>query len=127
MGILEDTDERLHEWSLWVRTPDGYRLSWASATPFGRFIVPDPVPPREFVDYERAAQVDAVLAKLPSRMRFILKVHYLDGSPTQAKARRMGVSRHAYMVKLTRLQFVVAYRLNPDVARCISVQTAVSA
>jgi hypothetical protein len=112
-GPLEEADDRLHEWSVWVLTPDGYALSWLSSTAFGRLIKPDPHPPREAIDYERAAQTDRVIAKLPGRIKFFIKVHYLDRSPTTSKARRLHLGREAYVNKLTRVQIIVFRRLTP--------------
>jgi hypothetical protein len=112
-GPLEEADDRLHEWSVWVLTPDGYALSWLSSTAFGRLIKPDPRPPREAIDHERAAQTDHVLAKLPGRIKFFVKVHYLDRSPTTSKARRLHLGREAYVNKLTRVQMIVYRRFTP--------------
>jgi hypothetical protein len=112
-GPLEEADDRLHEWSVWVRTPDGYRISWMTSTAFGRLIVPDPAPPSEAIDYERAALTDRAIAKLPGRIKFFIKVHYLDRSPTISKARRLHLGREAYVNKLTRVQIIVYRRLTP--------------
>jgi hypothetical protein len=112
-GPLEEADDRLHEWSLWVRTPDGYRVSWMTSTAFGRLIVPDPAPPSEAIDYERAFQTDRSLAGLPGRIKYFVKVHYLDSSPLVAKARRMRLGREAYRNRLTKVQMIVYRRLTP--------------
>jgi hypothetical protein len=112
-GPLEEADDRLHEWSLWVRTPDGYRVSWMTSTAFGRLIVPDPAPPSEAIDYERAFETDRSLAGLPGRIKYFVKVHYLDSSPMIAKARRMHLGREAYRNRLTKVQMIVFRRLTP--------------
>ena len=112
-GPLEEADDRLHEWSVWLLTPDGYRLSWMSSTAFGRLIIPDTAPPREAIDYDRALRTDIALARLPGRMKFFVKVHYLDRSPLIAKARRLHIGREAYKNRLQRLQMIVYLRLTP--------------
>ena len=113
MGPIEQADDRLHEWALWVMTPDGYRLSWMSSTAFGRLIIPEPVPPREAIDYERAFRTDNVLSKLPGRIKFFVKVHYLDRSPMISKARRLHIGREAYRNRLTKVQMILYRRLTP--------------
>ena len=124
MGPIEEADDRLHEWSVWVMTPDGYRLSWSSSTAFGRLIVPEPVPPRESIDFDRALQTDMALARLPGRIKFFVKVHYLDRSPMISKARRMHIGREAYRNRLMRVQMIVYRRLTPAGQGGKSVQGA---
>jgi len=112
VGALEDADDRLHEWSVWVRQGDGTHVGWPHSTPFGRHIKPDPQPPSEAIDVDRAAATDRVIAKLPRRMQRFLKQHYLDPSPTVAKARRAHLTREGYRTKWQRVVMIVHRHLH---------------
>lgn len=112
MGMLEDSDNRLHEWSVWVRQGDGDMVGWPRSTPFGRHIKPDPIPPREAVDPDRAAATDRVIARLPHRMQRFVKQHYLDPSPMIAKARRAHLTREGYLLKWQRVVMIVYRHLH---------------
>jgi hypothetical protein len=107
----KETDYLLDEWARWQRM-DPYTMSWPKSAPFGRYIKPDPVPAREPVDEERALATDRVLARMPRRYRFLVRMHYLDSAPIDAKARRMRMGRKAYLLLLEGVQRVVGARLD---------------
>lgn len=106
----EETDYLLEEWAHWQRS-DPSRLSWPPATPFGRLIVPDPAPPAFAVDVERALLTDRVLARLPRRYRFLVRMYYLDRAPIESKARRMRMGRRAYEMLMIGVRRVIGVRL----------------
>lgn len=112
MGPIEEADDRLHEWALWARDDAGPAISWPRSTPFGRFIKPDPRPPREVYDSDRAAATDRVIASLPRRMQRFIKQHYLDPSPMIAKARRLRLTREGYQLKWKRVLAIVFRNLH---------------
>lgn len=127
MGALEEADNRLHEWSVWVRQGDGPMIDWPRATPFGRHIKPDPMQPKEAIDPDRAAMTDKAIAKLPGRMKRFLKQHYLDPSPMIAKARRAHLTREGYQLKWQRVVMIVSRHLNFDCQGGTRAQAAISA
>jgi hypothetical protein len=125
-GPLEDADQRLYEWSVWVRQGDGDVIGWPRATPFGRHIKPDPIAPREAIDPDRAAVTDRVIAKLPHRMQRFVKQHYLDPSPMIAKARRAHLTRDGYQLKWQRVLIIVWRHLYFACQEGRNTQTAIS-
>jgi hypothetical protein len=106
-----EADLLLDEWARWQRN-DPLKMDWATATPFGRQIKPDPAPSREPIDVERAYRTDRALAKLPKRYRFLIRLHYLDHAPIDAKARRMRMGRKCYLLLIVGVQRVVGIRLD---------------
>ena len=103
-------DLLLHEWAIWSRE-DVIRCGWPHATSFGKAIKPDPAPAREPINDQRAQSTDAVIAHLPGRMRYLVKVAYLDPSPIPSKARKLRCTEHAYRKRLTSLRMAVYLRL----------------
>lgn len=106
-----EADYLLDEWARWQRA-DPLTMGWPDATPFGRQIKPDPAPSRIPIDDDRALRTDRVLAKMPARIRFIAKMHYLDLAPIDQKARRLRLGRKAYLAKIEGIKRVVAARLD---------------
>jgi hypothetical protein len=104
-------DMLLAEWARW-QSADPLEMDWPHSTAFGRHIKPDPSPPREPVDDERAYRTDRVIARLPRRYRFLIRLHYLDPAPVDSKARRLRMRRQAYLLLLTGVQRVVGARLD---------------
>lgn len=103
-------DYLLEEWARWQRETV-IHTGWPTSTPFGRHIVPDPAPSRLPVDDDRALKTDRVLAKLPGRYRFLVKLHYLDPAPIDQKARRLRLGRPGYKLLIKGVQSVVAHKL----------------
>ena len=104
-------DVLLEEWARW-QCEDVVRCGWPTATPFGRQIKPDPTPARMPIDEQRAYETDRVIARLPGRYRFLIRMHYLDPAPTDTKARRLRLGRKGYLLLLKGVQHVVAMRLD---------------
>jgi hypothetical protein len=100
----------LEEWARWQRG-DAVNIGFPHATPFGRLIKPDPSPARFPVDPDRALETDRVIAKLPQRYRFLIRMHWLDSAPIDSKARRIRLGRKAYLLLVKGLCGVVAQRL----------------
>jgi DNA-directed RNA polymerase specialized sigma24 family protein len=117
---IKATDDPLDEWARWQGV-DPLTMSWKHATSFGRMIKPDPRPAREPVDEERAIRTDKVVAKLPGRLRFLVKLHYLDRAPDEAKARRQGCSRNTYRERMRGVLAIVADRLDKDLTTAQTV------
>jgi DNA-directed RNA polymerase specialized sigma24 family protein len=113
-------DYLLEEWARWQRC-DPLTMDWSHSTAFGKCIKPDPVPAREPVDEDRALRTDRVIAKLPGRLRFLVKLHYLDSVPIDVKARRMRIAREGYKRLLEGAQRVVGERLDQPPSRRHSV------
>lgn len=107
----EEADYRLEEWARWQRA-DPLTMSWPTSTPFGRQIKPDPRPGSIAIDEQRALETDKVLAKMPRRYRFIVRLHYLDTGPIDAKAKRMGLGRKGYKALIAGIQRTIAFRLD---------------
>ena len=109
----QEADYLLAEWARW-QAGDAVYIGYPRSTPFGRFIVPDPSPSREPIQIDRALKTDRVIARLPGRYRFLVKLHYLDRAPVQVKARRLRVHEENYRKRLEGVQRTVAMRLeNP--------------
>ena len=106
-----EADYLLEEWAHWQRG-EAVDIGWPHATAFGRFIVPDPVPARFPVDDARALATDRVIARLPQRYRFLIRMHWLDPAPIDAKARRLHMGRPSYKLLVKGLCCVVALRLH---------------
>ena len=100
----------LEEWARWTRS-DGVDVGYPHATAFGRMIVPDPAPGELPVDVDRAARTDAVIAKLPRRYKFLVKLHFLDTGPVEAKARRLRMRRKSYQLLVRGVVQVVAMKM----------------
>jgi hypothetical protein len=109
-------DLLLHEWACWSRE-DVIRCGWPHATSFGKAIKPDPAPAREPINDLRAQYTDAVVARLPGRMRYLVKVAYLDPSPIPSKARKLRCTEYAYRKRLTALRAAVYLALETHMAR----------
>jgi DNA-directed RNA polymerase specialized sigma24 family protein len=105
-------DYLLEEWARWQR---------CDPLTMDKCIKPDPVPAREPVDEDRALRTDRVIAKLPGRLRFLVKLHYLDSVPIDVKARRMRIAREGYKRLLEGAQRVVGERLDQPPSRRHSV------
>lgn len=101
----------LDEWARWQRE-GALAMDWPTATPFGRQIKPDPRPATLPVDVERALRTDRVLARMPRRYRFYVRLHYLDLSPIESKARRLRMGRNAYRTLIESVQRVIGARLD---------------
>jgi len=106
-----EADLLLEEWAHWQRT-GGIDIGLPHATPFGRLIKPDPSPSRRAIDDERALATDRVLARLPHRYRFLVRLHYLDPAPIEHKARRLRIGRKSYRLLIRGVCAVVAMRLD---------------
>lgn len=106
-----EADLLLEEWAHWQRS-GGIDIGMPHATPFGRLIKPDPAPSGRAIDDERAYQTDRALARLPSRYKFLVRLHYLDPSPIDSKARRLRIGRKAYKALIHGVCRVVAMRLD---------------
>jgi len=102
-----EADYLLAEWARW-QAGDCINIGYPRSTPFGRLIKPDPMPSRVPVDEARALRTDRAIARLPGRMRFLVKVHYLDRSTIDAKARRLHVTLYAYRKKIKALQVAIS-------------------
>jgi len=102
----------LEEWAVWSRGGDAVGVGWPKATAFGRMIKPDPMPAQLPVEPDRAAKTDRVVAKLHPRRRYWVKLHFLDQSPIDAKARRVGRGREAYKTEIAAIVAYVARRLD---------------
>lgn len=107
-----EAEWRLEEWAVWARGGNLLEIGWPSAAAFAWAIKPDPSPSRLPVEPERAAQTDRVVAKLPPRRRFWVKMHYLDPAPVEAKARRVGRKKDAYRREIAAIVEFVARRLD---------------
>ena len=99
----QEADYLLAEWARWSRG-DVIRIGYPRACAFGLQIKPDPSPSREPVDDARALRTDHAIAALPGRARFLLKLHYLDGSPTDVKALRLRMGRKKYLARVEGVQ-----------------------
>lgn len=106
-----EADYLLDEWARWQRA-DPLTMGWDTATPFGRQIKPDPAPSRIPIDDARVLRTDRVLAKLPGRIRFIVRLHYLGLEPIDQKARRLRLGRKAYKLRIEAVQKLIADRLD---------------
>jgi hypothetical protein len=102
----------LEEWAAWARGDRFFDMGWYDATPFGRLIKPDPQPAKMPVDPERALKTDRVVVKLPGWRRYWIKLHFLDPGPIDAKARRCGRNRDAYLNEINTLIVYVGRRLD---------------
>lgn len=111
-----EADYLLEEWSHWQRG-EAVDISWPHATPFGRLIKPDPRPAGFAIDDARAFRTDRVIAKLPKRYRFLIRLHYLDSAPIDAKARRLRVGRASYKLLIKGICCVVAMRIATDAGK----------
>lgn len=107
----EEADFLLDEWARWQRT-DPISIGWAPATPFGKQIKPDPSPSSIPIDEERAIITDRVLAKMPRRIVFIVRLHYLGMEPIDTKARRMHLGRKAYLGLIESVRRTVGDRID---------------
>jgi hypothetical protein len=115
-----EADYLLAEWARW-QAGDCINIGYPRSTPFGRLIKPDPMPLRVPIDEARALRTDRAIAKLTGRRRFVingrrrywLKVHYLDRSPVDAKARRLKVGRKEYQSRIQGLCGIIAHLLDP--------------
>jgi hypothetical protein len=88
-------DRLLAEWVRWCRE-DVIRCGWSHTTAFGRLIKPDPVPAREPIDDFRAERTDIVVAHLPRKQRYLVRVMYLDTRPITVKERKLRLTEHGY-------------------------------
>ena len=109
----KEADFLVDEWARWQRGDD-IRIGWAPSTPFGKHIKPDPSPASMPIDEERAFRTDRVLAKMPGRIRFIVKLHYLGTAPVDAKARFMRLGRKAYLKLIESVCIVIAERIDAN-------------
>ena len=107
-----EAEWRLEEWAVWAKGGDALAIGWAPSTAFGKLIKPDPTPARLPVEPDRAAQTDRVVAKLPPRRRFWVKMHFLDPSPIDVKAKRVRRGREAYKTEIAAIVAFVARRLD---------------
>ena len=108
-----EADRLLDEWARW-QAGDCVNIGYPRSTPFGRLIKPDPSPSRLPIDVERALRTDRAVAKLTGKRRFMVKVHYLDTGPIDAKARRMHVGRKEYLSRITGICGIIAQLLDPS-------------
>ena len=107
----EEADFLLDEWARWQRS-DPIAIGWAPATPFGKHIKPDPSPSAIPIDENRAILTDKALAKMPQRIRFVVKLHYLGLAPIDAKARRLHMGRKAYLSLIESVKRTVGARID---------------
>ena len=105
----EQADLLLEEWARW-QCEDVIRCGWPRSTSFGKAIKPDPRPATMPIDDARALETDRIVASLPGRYRFLLRVHYLDKAPIDAKARRLRMGRNGYKLLIRGVQHVIAMR-----------------
>lgn len=106
----EEADYLLDEWARW-QMEDVIRCGWPRCTSFGKAIKPDPRPASVPIDDARAAETDRVVSRLPQRYRFLIRVHYVDHAPIDAKARRLKMGRNGYKALIRGIQHVVALGL----------------
>ena len=88
-------DRLLDEWVRWCRE-DVIRCGWPRSTSFGRAIKPDPRPSTEPIDDFRAERTDMVIAHLPRRQRYLVRVMYLDWRPITVKERKLRMTEYGY-------------------------------
>jgi hypothetical protein len=108
----QEADYLLAEWARW-QAGDAVYIGYPRSTPFGRLIKPDPMPLKVPIDEARALRTDRAIAQLNGRRRYWLKVHYLDRSPVDAKARRLKVGRKEYQSRIQGLCGIIAHLLDP--------------
>lgn len=108
----------LEEWARWCQGGDTLEIGWPPSTPFGKLIKPDPRPASLPIDVERAYLTDRIVARLPTRYRFLVKLHYLDPAPIDAKARRMRLGRNGYLHLIEGVCRVVAIKLDRNAETC---------
>jgi len=108
----QEADYLLAEWARWQAGAAVY-IGYPRSTPFGRLIKPDPMPLRVPIDEQRALRTDRAIARLNGRRRYWLKVHYLDRSPLDAKARRLKVGRAEYKARINGICAIVGLLLDP--------------
>jgi hypothetical protein len=107
-----EADYLLAEWARW-QAGDAVYIGYPRSTPFGRLIRPDPMPMRVPIDEARALRTDRAIAQLTGRRRFLLKVHYLDRAPIDAKARRLRIGRKEYQSRIQGICGIIAHVLDP--------------
>jgi zona occludens toxin (predicted ATPase) len=104
-----EADYLLDEWGRWARD-DWTGTGFKDRSPF---YVPGGVLPAVLpVDVDRAYNTDRVVAKLQGRRRFVVRLHYLDPSPLQAKARRMRMRDEHYRALVKGICLVVGRMLD---------------
>jgi len=108
----QEADYLLAEWARW-QAGDAVYIGYPRSTPFGRLIRPDPMPMRVPIDEARALRTDRAIAQLTGRRRFLLKVHYLDRAPIDAKARRLKIGRKEYQSRIQGICGIIAHVLDP--------------
>ena len=108
----QEADYLLAEWAAWS-SGDAVYIGYPRSTPFGRLIKPDPAPAKMPVNDARAFRTDTAIAKLNGRRKFMLRVHYLDRAPIDAKARRFRLGREAYKAKVKGICAIVGLLLDP--------------
>jgi hypothetical protein len=116
-----EADYLLAEWARW-QAGDAVYIGYPRSTPFGRLIKPDPMPLKVPIDEARALRTDRAIAQLTGRRRFLLKVHYLDRAPIDAKARRLKVGRKEYQARIQGLCGIIAHVLDPR-RNVVAIQT----
>ena len=107
-----EADYLLAEWARW-QAGDAVYIGYPRSTPFGRLIKPDPMPLRVPIDEARALRTDRAIAKLTGRRRFVIRLHYLDPAPIDAKARRLHIGRKEYKSRIAGLCGIIAHLLDP--------------
>jgi hypothetical protein len=107
-----EADYLLAEWARW-QAGDAVYIGYPRSTPFGRLIKPDPMPLKVPIDEARALRTDRAIARLTGRRRFLLKLHYLDRAPIDAKARRLKVGRTEYKARINGICAIVGLLLDP--------------